>query len=234
MIEMLSGLLTPLIAVLVAYVAWQQWRTNQLRLKHELFDRRFALYEKMTSFIAEILTQGKVPANAETRLLRETKTAIFLFDKEIQDFVQELYRKAADLHALEAMLEKLEGEDRARNVDKQGEIKDWFTSQLHGCNARFSRFLLLGERRTMNRAQRKLLCSFTVFACVLLASIVGVSAFAIFQGIASTQGDVFDYVVFQHHLQWIMPSVMVLAGLLVTGIVGFVGFWIVLNDKIEH
>lgn len=234
MIEVLSGLLTPLIAVLAAYIAWQQWRTNHLRLKHELFDRRYALFEKITSFIAEILVQGKVPANAETRFLRETKTAIFLFGKEIQEFIEEIYRKGADLHALEAMLENLQGDERVRNAAKQREIKDWFSTQLNGCAARFSRFLSFGGDRTMNGAQRKLLCGFTIFASLLLAGVVGILAFASFQGIVSAQGDVFDKVVFKDPLKWIVPALTVLLGLLFIGVVAFVGFWFVLGKKLEH
>ena len=145
MITVLSGLLTPLIAVLAAYIAWQQWRTNQLRLKHELFDRRYALYEKIASFMAEILKQGRVPENAETRFLRETKTAIFLFDKEIEELTQEIHRKAVDLQELEAALENLQGEERSRNVEKQRETKNWFASQLMDCTKRFSRFLSIGK-----------------------------------------------------------------------------------------
>ena len=234
MIEVLSGLLTPLIAVLAAYIAWQQWRTNRLRLKHELFDRRYALYEKIAGFIAEILVKGKVTANAETRFLQETKSVIFLFDKEIQEFTEEIYRKAVDLHALEATLDNLNVDERALNDAKQHAIKDWFSSQLDGCTLRFSRSLSLGGQRTMNRPQRKLLFGFTVFACLLLASVIGILAFAAFHGIASAQGDIFDDVVFRDHLKWIVPLLTVLLGLLLTGILGFVGFWFVLGNKPEH
>ncbi len=231
MIQVLSALLTPLIAVLAAYIACQQWRTNHLRLRHELFDRRYALYEKIASFMAEILVQGKVPANAETQFLRDTKATIFLFDKEIWEFTEQIYHKAVALHALEMMLENLQGKDRADNVAKQREIKDWLGSQLQDCTTRFSRFLSLGERLTMSRSQKKLLCGFTIFACLLLACIVGVSAFAVFQGVASAQGDIFDDIVFRDHLKWLLPLLTILFGLLLTGIAGFVGFWFILRNK---
>ena len=181
--------------------------------------------------MAEILVQGKVPANAETQFLRDTKATIFLFDKEIQEFTEQIYRKAVDLHALEMMLENLEGKDRADNVAKQREIKDWFSSQLQDCTTRFSRFLSLGGRPTMTRPQRKLLCGFTIFACLLIVSVAGILAFVVFQGIASVQGNIFDELVFQHHLKWLLPLLTILFGLLLTGAVGFVGFWFVLRNK---
>lgn len=231
MTQVLSALLTPLIAVLAAYIAWQQWRTNHLRLRHELFDRRYALYERIAAFMAEIIARGKVPTNAETQFLRDTKVTIFLFDKETQQFTEQIYHKAVKLHALEMMLENLQGEDRVDNVEKQREIKDWLGSQLQDCARRFSPFLSLGERPTISRPQRKLLGGFAIFACVVLSGMVGVFAFGIFEGIQSAHGDIFDEVVFRNHLKWMVPLLTALFGLLLTGTLGFLGFWLVLRNK---
>jgi hypothetical protein len=46
----LLAMLTPLIAMIVAFIAFRQWRTAQNRLKLDLFDRRLALSaERMPS-----------------------------------------------------------------------------------------------------------------------------------------------------------------------------------------
>jgi len=120
---MLSALLTPLTAVVILYIAYQQLHTNRLRLKFELFDRRYKLYEKVTSFLANILVEGTVSPNAPTNYLPETKGVIFLFDKRIQEFAEEVYHKASDLHTLGTMGERLDGGPLSRNLDKQHENK---------------------------------------------------------------------------------------------------------------
>lgn len=42
-IQIFKALLTPVVAILGVYIAYQQWRTNRTRLKHELFDRRYSM-----------------------------------------------------------------------------------------------------------------------------------------------------------------------------------------------
>jgi hypothetical protein len=44
-----SGLLTPLIAVIAVYIAWQQWRTARQKLRMDLFDKRYASFERILS-----------------------------------------------------------------------------------------------------------------------------------------------------------------------------------------
>jgi hypothetical protein len=233
MIDFFSGLLTPIIAILAAYIAWQQWRTNNLRLKHELFDRRYDLYVKITSYLATSLTTGRIEPNSEMQFLRDTKAVDFLFDKQIHDFVHEIYSNAVKLYTLNTMENRLTGQALHDNVDGQRKIKDWFSEQLGGCTDRFAKYLSLGGRRIINERQRTLLWWFIVGVCLLMATIVGILAFGGFHHIAAGQGDVFDAVVYKNHLRWIVPLLVVLFGLLLIGVVGFIGFWFVLREKLE-
>jgi hypothetical protein len=162
MIDFFSGLLTPVIAVLAAYIAWQQWRTNNLRLKHELFERRHKLYEVITSFMANILARGTLDPNSEMQFLRDTKTAVFLFDRRIQQFIEETYHKAVELYTLGRMENTFTGEQLVHNVEEQRKIKDWFSEQLNTCTVRFSPFLSFGGDQTMNGSQRKLVLWVTI------------------------------------------------------------------------
>jgi hypothetical protein len=41
-VSTLDALLTPVIGVTVAIIAWLQWRTNEGNRKQQLFDRRWA------------------------------------------------------------------------------------------------------------------------------------------------------------------------------------------------
>ena len=143
MIETLSALLTPTIAILGLYIAFQQWRTNHLTLKNDLFVRRYETYEKIHEFIAKIMISGKVPGNSDVEFLRDTKAAFFLFDDQIEEFTKEIYKKAVELHALDAEFPPLRGEDRSSNIKKQREIKEWFQSELRNMKIRFAKYLVL-------------------------------------------------------------------------------------------
>ena len=55
-----SALLTPTVAILGAWIAGAQWKINQRRLQHELFDRRIKLYQVVAAYIANAISLGDV------------------------------------------------------------------------------------------------------------------------------------------------------------------------------
>ena len=140
-----TAVITAAIAVLVAAITWGQWITNRARLKHELFDRRYEIYEYIAAFIAEILQSGSIPVGEPEGFLRRTKKAYFVFacDTEIKGLVTEIYRKAAELHAHVATLEGLRGEERTKNIEAQRAVKDWFEETLGSLETKFEKYLKL-------------------------------------------------------------------------------------------
>ena len=142
-IELSKALLTPVIAVVAAYVAWQQLKTNRRKLKLDLFDRRYAVFEKISELIGSVLTSGKVQQGREIQFLVDTKVAGLLFGEDISQFDSEIYRKAVHLHALDAELEGSTSEARTANIKAQQEIKEWYGRALEELQARFSKYLRL-------------------------------------------------------------------------------------------
>ena len=142
-IDLSKALLTPVIAIVAAYVAWQQLNTNRRKLKLDLFDRRYTVFEKIGEFIGSILTSGRVKEGAEIQFLVDTKAVGFLFGDDISQFVSEIYRKAVHLHAVDAELNGSTGEARTANIKAQREIKEWYRQALEGLQARFSEYLKL-------------------------------------------------------------------------------------------
>jgi hypothetical protein len=140
-----TAVTTAAVAILVAILTWRQWFTNRARLKHELFDRRYEVYEKVTAFLAEVLQAGRVPTGREYEFLRETKRAYFVFDcdADVKTLVTDIYQHAVHLHALDAELEALGGNERTGNLEEQREIKDWFQSTLSSMEEKFEKYLRL-------------------------------------------------------------------------------------------
>ena len=58
LIPISSALLTPVIGVVAVYVAWQQWKTNDIKLKLDLYDRRLKIYLKVKEFFDKILPES--------------------------------------------------------------------------------------------------------------------------------------------------------------------------------
>ncbi len=144
-IDIFTALLTPTIAVLGAYIAWQQWRTNRNKLKIDLFDKRHQVFENIKKFIASILTSGRVEDGADIQFLRDTKSARFLFEDntDILNLVDEIYKKAVALDTLQKTEKGSSDEALEKNLDKQSEIKEWYIAQLRNIDEAFKEYLIL-------------------------------------------------------------------------------------------
>lgn len=143
-IDLLGALLTPTIAGFGIYIAYQQGVINKNRLKHELFEKRYAIYEKIGFYISEILISGTVKAGSDIEFLRDTKASALLFDSRIEKLVSQIYQKSVELHCLETELDALTSDvSRKENVRKQSEINDWLKEQLSSMPSLFEEYLHL-------------------------------------------------------------------------------------------
>ena len=53
--EFSKALLTPVIAIVATYIAWQQWKSNQLKLHLDRYDRRLRVYEEVRQILSIIV-----------------------------------------------------------------------------------------------------------------------------------------------------------------------------------
>jgi len=134
----LAGVIaSSVIALLVFCILFVQWRTNKARLKHELFDRRFSIFEKIGGFLSEVLRFGEISNKRIDKFLQETKCAYFAFgcDENIKTLVNNIYEKACKLHALQAV--------KKNNHTKEQRIKNWFSGTLNSLESTFEKYLKL-------------------------------------------------------------------------------------------
>lgn len=145
LIDILAALLTPIIAILLVYIAWQQWNTNRNKLKLDLFDRRFQILENVRKFIASILTSGTVEHGPDIQFLRDTKSARFLFqdDAKILSLTKEIYDKAIELQTLIEKQKGSSGQTLVNNLNKQNEIKEWYAKEITTIDDIFKKYLIL-------------------------------------------------------------------------------------------
>ena len=138
-------ILTATIATIVAIITFGQWLTNRNQLKYNLFTLRYSIYEKISGFLAEILINGTVKPGSDIDFLRDTKNAYFLFsgDIAVTNLVKDIYKKAIDLHSLEATEKSLRSEELNKNLDQQAKIKEWMQQTLSNMEKTFEKHLLL-------------------------------------------------------------------------------------------
>lgn len=126
------------IGVAGAAIAFQQANTQRKRLKMDLFDRRFAVYQAAKTAIGSAVTTGHVDQRSEFDYLVGTASAKWLFDEKLSKYLdKELWNLLQDLALQNAQQQPadLAGERR----DTKGQLTD----ALRGLDAKFRKFLKL-------------------------------------------------------------------------------------------
>ena len=93
---------TSIIAAIGVYVAFQQWKLGAYKLKHDLFDRRWAVYAATNDAI--VTTLNGEPEDRHERFqkfLIKAKDAAFLFPGEVTEYLSEIEQTLSELRSLE-------------------------------------------------------------------------------------------------------------------------------------
>lgn len=133
LVEGLSAGLTPVIAVVMTYIAYQQWRTNRSRLNYERYDRRLAVFKAVKAFYGEIGDAGTAKYGMVMRFYAASGEADFLFGDDIRKHIEELYKKGMSLASLHEKMYPSSGEpglpvgpERSKVAEEHGELLLWF------------------------------------------------------------------------------------------------------------
>ena len=160
-IDALSALLTPVIAIVAVYIAYQQSQTNRRKLKLDLYDRRLRIYQAVATFIGKVLTDFSPQSEDFSDFWRNTAEADFLFgrDRAITDYLQVLATHAAELRKWRSEYRdytqpKPEGYDHKTVADGLNRESAWFAEQPEAARRLFGRYLSMAPERRLWRRHR--------------------------------------------------------------------------------
>jgi hypothetical protein len=91
----LSAMLTPTIAVVGLYIAFNQKRIEESRLRHELFERRYRLFDTVMKFISSVIVSGNMIYDDEMKFVSDILGVRFIFDEEIEEIISNKILKSA-------------------------------------------------------------------------------------------------------------------------------------------
>jgi hypothetical protein len=83
-------IITTLIALIVAFVALQQFFLARERFKLDLFEKRLAIYKTVEKFLEDAFTYRTVSSERKQAFYNDTQMAGFLFEQDIVDFLKKL------------------------------------------------------------------------------------------------------------------------------------------------
>ncbi len=141
-----QALLTPIIAIVATYIAWQQWKTNKQKLILDRYDRRLHIYEEVRKILSIILRDAKVSFDDLLKFRTSVSEADFLFGKEIPEYIDEIYKRGIQLQVWndeyrDYSQEKPEGYDHKKIVDGMHAELTWLTAQFEPAKLKFKKYL---------------------------------------------------------------------------------------------
>src|SRR4051794_30611023 len=103
-ITTLSAILTPVVAATGTFIAVQQWRISDRKLRHELYERRLQIYNALMDFLGIIGSEANVSHEQLINFLRKTQESHFLFSDEIRIYLKVIYDAGVDVHTQHEMI----------------------------------------------------------------------------------------------------------------------------------
>ena len=118
-VDISAALLTPVVAIIGIWIAIQQMKINKTRINHELFDRKYLMYEATQRFIDSVSQKLLIDPDDYHHFYVETKGALFIFNQEIVSYIDKVIDNAINFK--EAIASK--------DDEMEREIVDWFEEQ---------------------------------------------------------------------------------------------------------
>jgi hypothetical protein len=125
---------TPIIAIVTAYVAVQQYLVNRRQYRLALFERRMVVFNRTMEMIASVNADANASLQDCMKFMRDTRDHELLFGPEVGKFINEVYRGATKLHAHIAT-------DYSGTAEQQGKLLDWFAERMGECRKVFLKYL---------------------------------------------------------------------------------------------
>lgn len=131
MIAVLSALLTPAIAFLAVVVAVAQWWIARNKLKLDLFERRWTVYEALGKVLRQMGENGNVSDEERREFMYGTRAYQWLFNRRIAGFIRTTQYNAILLSALTAELGHEIAQTRRQAISvRRSEIIKWAIDQF--------------------------------------------------------------------------------------------------------
>lgn len=145
-LQLLQGLLTPVIGLTTLYIAIQQFQINRRKTILERYERRLQIYQRTVEMTRLVATDFKPEVHDLIKFSADTAEADFLFGEEISKYLHEIYVRGFSLNTANFEYRDFrqpapEGYDHQKVVDTLTEERKWFVDQPKIAKEKFKKYL---------------------------------------------------------------------------------------------
>jgi len=147
-LSFLSGLLTPVIAVVAIIIAIRQFKIQQYKVRIDLYDRRIIIYDAIMNFMIHVRQHGDASDNQIHEFIEKTSKSKFLFKGEIKEHIDKLINKALDLQEVNKELSNhnlLKGDERTNFAKEKTRLFKSLREQYNRTDELFLKYISLDK-----------------------------------------------------------------------------------------
>lgn len=140
--SILGPLATMLVGISIAFIAWQQWQVARAKLRLDLFDRRYKIYDSTRKFVALTMRDANFSDSQLFEFFAGTSDAAFLFDADVFDYLKQIGKRAVDMRIHHHACQNVPmSDERSRHVQETHNQLLWLSEQLTAMTKIFTPYL---------------------------------------------------------------------------------------------
>ena len=139
---MFQPIATLIVGIGVIFFAFLQWKVAHDKLRLDLFDRRYKVYEATRKFLAVIIQRAAFDNSQLFEFYAGTSDAEFLFGSEVVAYLAEIRKRAINMQTHQKIYEHMPvGDERSRHVQTESDQLLWLGDQITAMTKIFTPYL---------------------------------------------------------------------------------------------
>jgi hypothetical protein len=86
-----NGIFSTIIAALAIWIAYRQYRIARYKVKYDLYDKRFKIFELCRELIDKMITRREIEDEFFTKFITARNESYFLSNKEVSQQIDDFY-----------------------------------------------------------------------------------------------------------------------------------------------
>ena len=154
-VQIIQLIFTILLGMVLAFVAYQQWNTNRIRLRMDMYDKRYAVYRQVHDAMSILRISGMADDIVLAELVKNYHESYYLFHRkwfeigkaDIPMYLEEIAQKCTLMIEATNIVNSTSGIDKAerkRRRHQLTELMEYFTQQIERARNLFGTYLRMG------------------------------------------------------------------------------------------
>lgn len=137
LINLVKAFIPVLLTIFAVYIGYQQYKTNRRKLKLDLFNKRFTIFQAAKEFIQGVINNSSYEKENQNAFHFGTRGAQFVFGDDIKGYIDEVWFKFVDLETWR------DDEKTSEHASEKNRHLKWFINELRTIDVKFEPYLKL-------------------------------------------------------------------------------------------